>query len=391
MWQAFRSDWLIRPAVALLTATSCVAGLELAARVILPEQLAEPCLTPAGTSRADCVSQMKAAEGPWTSVAFNACGSRSIHPCEALPTEERVVVIGSSVSRGFAVSYQDMFAPRAEAMLAQVCSTPVVFQNLVIRWPTEPDSAAWSNVTAAAHEALALRPKTILMFVTAWDLSQYHDESSAAASRSGWKATYVFRVLSSIARTVHQAREGSRFVLAMRHFLSRRDQVYVDGQLSKGDETDYLRSAWSMAWNARIAMVAHFAEPVAAEAREAGANFAIVYVPFELDVLLAERKAVAEDTNPFALPDRLGAAALSHNWQFIDTLPTFAEANPHHLRFYRINGHPNAVGHGAIARAIAHALTEDAAFCSPPGARAPEAVPPTPASDAGVRDTQIIK
>jgi hypothetical protein len=358
MWPALRSDWVVLPAVALLTAASCIAGLELAARLVMPEQLAEPCQTPAGTFRAGCVSHMKAAEGPWTTVAFNDCGSRSIHPCEALPTEERVVVIGSSVSRGFAVRYQDMFAPRAEAMLARACSTPVVFQNLAIRWPTEPDSAAWSNVTAAAREAAALRPRTILMFVTAWDLSQYHEEGSAAA-RSGWKATSVFRVLSSIARTVRQAREGSRFVLAMRYFLNRREQVYVDGQLSKADETGYLRSAWSTAWDARIAMAARFAEPVAAEARVAGANFAMVYVPFEVDVLLAERNAVEADTNPFALPNRLGAAASSHNWQFIDTLPTFAEADPHHLQFYRINGHPNAVGHAAIARAIAHALAED--------------------------------
>ena len=365
MWPAFGSDWVVLPLVALLTATSCVAGLELAARLVMPEQLVETCQTAAGASRAGCVFHMKAAEGPWTTVAFNACGSRSIHPCEALPTEERVVVIGSSVSRGFAVPYQDMFAPRAEAMLDRACSTRVVFQNLTIRWPTEPDSAAWSYVTTAAHEAAALRPKTILMFVTPWDLSQYHEDSSAAAARSGWKATSVFQVLSSIARTVRQAREGSRFVLAMRHFLNRRDQVYVEDQLKKGDETGYLRSAWSAAWDARIAMVARFAEPVAAEARLAGANFAIVYVPFELDVLLAERKAVEADTDPFALPNRLDTAASSHSWQFIDTLPSFTQADPHDPQFYRINGHPNAVGHAAIARAIAHALAGDADFCSP--------------------------
>jgi hypothetical protein len=364
MWPALRSDWVVVPAVALLTAASCVAGLELAARLVMPERLAETCQTPTGSFRADCVFHMKAAEGPWTTAAFNACGSRSVHPCEALPTEDRVVVIGSSVSRGFAVPYQEMFAPRAEAMLARACATRVVFQNLAIRWPTEPDGAAWSNVTAAAHEAAALRPKTIMMFVTPWDLSQYHEDSSAAVPRSGWKATSVFRALSYIARTVRQARESSRFVLAMRHFLNREDQVYVDDQLRKGDETDYLRSIWSAAWNTRIAMVARFADLVAAEARLAGANFALVYVPFEPDVLLAEHQAVETETNPFALPDRLDAAAASHNWQFIDTLPTFAEADPHHLQFYRINGHPNAAGHVAIARAIAHVLAGDAAFCS---------------------------
>jgi hypothetical protein len=366
MWPAFRSDWVVLPAVALLSAASCVAGLELAARLVMPEQLAETCQTPAGSFRAGCISHMKAAEGPWITAAFNACGSRSIHPCEPLPTEERVVVIGSSISRGYGVGYQEMFAPRAEAMLAQACSRPVVFQNLSIRWPTEPDGADWSNVTAAAHEAAALRPKTILMFVTPWDLSQYH-EDSPAAPRSGWKATSVFRVLSSIARRVRQARERSRFVLAMRHFLNRQDQVFVDGDLRKGDETDYLRSAWSATWNARIAMVARFAEPVAAQAHLVGANFAMVYIPLEPDVLLAEHKAVEADTNPFALPNRLAAAASSNNWQFVDTLPTFAEADPHHLQFYRINGHPNAVGHAAIARAIAHALAGDAAFCSPSG------------------------
>jgi hypothetical protein len=364
MWPALRSNLIVLPAITLLTAAACIAGFELAARLVMPEQLAEPCQTPTGSFRAGCVSRMKAAEGPWITAAFNACGSRSIHPCEALPTEERVVVIGSSISRGYGVHYRDMFAPRAEAMLAQACSTPVAFQNLSIRWPIEPDSAAWSNVTAAAHEAAALHPKTIMMFVTPWDLSQYHEDNSAAP-RSGWKATSVFRMLSSIARTVRLAREHSRFVLAMRHFLNRQDQVFVDGYLMKGDETDYLRSGWSAAWNARIAMVARFVEPVVAEARLAGADFAVVYIPLEPDVLLAEHKAVQADTHPFALPERLAAAASSHNWQFVDTLPTFAAADPHRLQFYRINGHPNAVGHAVIARAIAHALAGDPAFCSP--------------------------
>jgi hypothetical protein len=363
MGLALRSDWVVLPAVALLTAAACIAGFELAARLVMPEQLAETCQTPAGSFRAGCVSRMKAAEGPWITVAFNACGSRSSHPCEALSAQERVVVIGSSISRGYGVHYQDMFAPRAEAMLGEACSTPVAFQNLSIRWPTEPDSAAWSNGAIAAHEAAALHPKTIMVFVTPWDLSQYH-EDSAAAPRSGWKATTVFQVLSSIARTVRLAREHSRFVLAMRHFLNRQDQVFVDGHLMKGDETDYLRSGWSAAWSARIAMVARFVEPIAAEARRAGANFAVVYIPLEPDVLLAEHKAVEADTNPFALPDRLGAAASSHNWQFVDTLPTFAAADPHHLQFYRINGHPNAVGHAVIARAVARALAGDAAFCT---------------------------
>jgi hypothetical protein len=364
MWPALRSDWVVLPAVALLTVTACIAGLELAARLVMPEQLAESCETPAGSIRADCVSRMKAAEGPWVTVAFNACGSRSTHPCEALSTEERVVVIGSSISRGYAVRYQDMFAPRAEAMLAQACSMPVAFQNLAIRWPTEPDGPAWSNVTAAAREAAALHPRIIMMFVTPWDLSQYH-EDGPAAPRSGWKATSVFQVLSSIARTVRLAREHSRFVLAMRHFLSRRDQVFVDGHLMKGDETDYLHSTWSAAWNTRITMLDRVAESVAAEARLAGANFAMVYIPLEPDVLLAERKAVEADTNPFALPDRLAVAASNHSWQFVDTLPAFAATDSHHLQFYRINGHPNAVGHAAIAHAIAHALAGDEAFCSP--------------------------
>jgi hypothetical protein len=364
MRPAFRSDWVVLPAVALLAAASCVAGLEVAARLIMPEQLAETCQTPAGSFLAGCVSRMKAAEGPWITVAFNACGSRSIYPCEALPAEERVVVIGSSISRGYGVRYQDMFAPRAEAMLAQACSMPVAFQNLSIRWPTEPGGAAWSNVAAAAHEAAALHPKTIMMFVTPWDLSQYHEDSSAAPV-SGWKATSMFRVLSSVARTLRLAREHTRFVLVMRHFLNRRDQVFVDGHLTKGDETDYLRSGWAAAWSARITMVARFAEPVAAAARLAGANFAIVYIPLEPDVLLAENKAVEADTNPFALPNRLAAAASSYNWQFVDTLPTFAAADPHRLQFYRINGHPNAMGHAVIARAIANALAGDAAFCSP--------------------------
>jgi hypothetical protein len=368
----FAPDWILLPAVALATFAGCLVGLELAARVLWPQQIVEACLTPSGAARGGCSYRMKAAEGPWVTVSFNACGSRSAHACDALPAGQRVVVLGSSVTRGYGVSYQDMFAPRAEAILSRACSTPVEFQNLSLRWPTGPDDSAFADVRSAAGRAAALHPRIVILVVTQWDMYEYV-EPAPAAQTSGPRAWPAIGALSwlrdhmqwRIDAPMKLVRDRSRIVLAMRGFLNRDDQEYVKLYHTAGDISGYLQPVLPPSWTARVEMVERFAEPIAAEAARSGATFAVAYVPPEPQVLLARGLAADPEFDAYALSRAFRKAFSERGWGFFDVLPAFDAPGAPKLQFYRINGHPNAAGHAAIALGMAEALANDRGVCRP--------------------------
>jgi hypothetical protein len=382
----FTPDWIVLPAVAAVTAVCCLIGLEVGARVLLPQQILEPCQTATGASRGGCSFRLKTAEGPWTTVSFNACGSRSIHPCDAIPADDRVVVLGSSITRGYGVSYEDMFSARAEAALDHDCAAPVEFQELSLRWPLSPRDDAWSDVRTAARAAIALHPKLVLLFVTQWDMYEYSDATPAASGQAPKATNPIWkihdRVQGLIDAQMKRVRDDSRFVLGMRTFLSRDDQEDVKIYHSAGDMSDFLKPALTPVWNTRVDMVARFAEPIAEKAAEAGVPFAVVYIPPEPPVLLARGFAKEPADDPFALSRSLQREMSDHGMGFIDTLPAFAAPGAPRSQFYRVNGHPNAAGHAAIARALTETLARDDRFCrssaAPAGPAAAPMLKPTP-------------
>jgi hypothetical protein len=381
----FRLDWIVLPALAAATAICCLVGLEAGARLLLPQQILEPCQMASGASRGGCSFRLKTAEGPWTTVSFNACGSRSIHPCDPVAAADRVVVLGSSITRGYGVSYEDMFSSRAEAVLDRACSSPVEFQELSLRWPLSPDDGAWSDVRTAARQAIALHPKMVLLFVTQWDMYQYSEAPpapKAPLSRAGNPISAVHdRLQGLVDAQMKRVRDDSRFVLAMRTFLSRNDQEDLKIYRSAGDMSDFLKPVQTPAWKARVDMVGRFAEPIAEKAAEAGVPFAVVYIPPEPPVLLARGFAKASDEDPFALSRSLQRRIADRGMGFIDTLPAFAAPDAPRLQFYRVNGHPNAAGHAAIARALEESLSRDR-FCR-------SSAPPAPAGGPLLKATPV--
>jgi hypothetical protein len=359
----FGPDWIVLPALAAATALCCLVGLEAGARVLLPQQILEPCQTPTGASRAGCSFRLKTAEGPWTTVSFNACGSRSVHPCDGVPADDRVVVLGSSITRGYGVSYEDMFSARAEAVLDRACASPVEFQELSLRWPQSPGDSAWTDVRATARQAIALHPKMVLLFVTQWDMYQYSDAAPEAAAQEPAAPSVGSRVQGLIDAQMKRVRDDSRFVLAMRTFLSRDDQEDLKIYRSAGDMSGFLKPVQTPVWKSRIEMVARFAEPIAQKAAEAGTPFAVVYIPPEPPVLLARGFAKASNEDPYALSRSLQRQTAARGMSFIDTLPAFAAPAAPRSQFYRVNGHPNAAGHAAIARALEVSLARDDRVC----------------------------
>ncbi len=102
-----RRDWLLMPAVSLLTALTMTASAETFCRIVWPASEADTCSSPTG-NRANCVVRMKNAEGPEYEYRFNECGYRSDTSCrEKPPGATRLVSMGTSIGMGLFVPAQD--------------------------------------------------------------------------------------------------------------------------------------------------------------------------------------------------------------------------------------------------------------------------------------------
>jgi hypothetical protein len=368
-----RPDFVLLPALAFLTVIACVTGAEFAARVVMPEQLVEVWAIKASLDyRPDCVSKMKAAEGDWATVRYNDCGLRSGQSCVKRPQALRITTLGTSISRGYAVEYREMYAPEVENVLTGFCHRLVDIQNVSVAWPNGPLDSAWRSIGERLELARALRPNLLVLFVSPWDLLKYYEAApprifADQASRFGGTAGIgVFSLLSGIAHYLRELREQSRFVLAGRHFLYRNDEYFLEGYLSQGDASDYLRVPLSSAWQSRLAMFEKFVEPIGAAAAEMNVPLAVIFVPMEQQILLARASRKRDPSIEFgALQRQLASISEWHGWKFIDTSLAFAEAPPIGPFFYRVNGHPTGIGHSLIAKSLTSYLTtgSDAMRC----------------------------
>jgi hypothetical protein len=159
-------------------------------------------------------------------VPYNECGYRTAERCGSKPPNGiRVAVLGTSISRSYAVAYEESWAARATAELTKRCGRPVEFQNVSMMWK-EPRGPAWDQFDSKVDEALGLGPDVILLMLAPWDIWKYGGEavqSSAGASPAARspKREWVpfYQPLHEAAETFRRLREDSRAVLVLRHLI----------------------------------------------------------------------------------------------------------------------------------------------------------------------------
>jgi hypothetical protein len=359
-----RRDIVIMPLLAVISFAGCLAAAEIISRFLMPQQFDDRCaLVVSSGFKPDCVSSMKVAEGPKVISVYNECGSRSPKSCgEPAGDEFRVAVMGTSISRGYAVDYENTYAPRAERKLGELCHRPVNFQMVDIAWPKFPDDPKTAAFVTQARKALDLHPGILLVFVSSWDLFKYNEPAAAnekenAGLAGGWKSKAPFKYIVSMVHKFRDMREQSTFVLLTRHVLYRNDAYFLQSYLSNQDESDYIRTPLSPAWDARMSMLERVLAPVGEAAANANRPLALVYAPMEAQVLLARKGKQSDNLDPYLFERSLASVAKRHHWSFIDTTPVFVAAPPRQLNYYRVNGHPNANGQRLLGDGIVAAIT----------------------------------
>jgi hypothetical protein len=342
-----RDLWLL-PLIALSTILALFAVAEAGARIGWPEQKFNSCEIPDRALgyrfKPNCTSVMKAAEGPWFTNSYNGCGYRSAQPCTPTPAgTRRIALIGSSTAEGYLVPYPDTIGARLAQDLSVRCSTPVEVQNL-----GGLGYFASDKLMRRFEEALTLRPSTVLLAVTPYDLQtgieeDDPDQKARSATSSPW---------GSRDRLFYALRESRTFAVAQ-HFHFQDMRTYLPLYLRYGDKADFLRPPFTPAWQERLRRFEAVVGKMSAYARKSGTSFVIAFVPQEAEIALMARHPMPPGIDPGALPHAIAAIAARQGVNFIDTSDALRTRPRPEQLYYQVDGHLSGAGQPLAAALIA--------------------------------------
>jgi hypothetical protein len=378
-----RSDIVRLPAIAL--ATWLVVGMagEGLARLYYAEQQQDRCQIfdmTGGSFAPNCHSRIKMFESTWVDNDYNDCGYRSAHSCRTREAGSlRIAVMGTSVSRGLWLSYDESVVGRMEHTLSIDCRRPVDVQNVALAdtiWdtPTRP-LPLWHHIADRLGEAITLRPDAVVLVLSPFDLANYislQDLAPAAGKASPVEPSSSLR--SFVSNLLKQTKDffanESRFILVARHYAYRDDQRYLTHEIGRVDASDYLRPPFSPAWTLRLKVADDTIGRMADQAKAAGLPFIVALMPHRPQAMLSVLDADRHDTDPLALGDALRQIAIAHHAQFVDVTKSASQSSKPGDLFFVINGHPTDQGDATLASAVGHEIeinTPSFSSCNPLG------------------------
>ncbi len=353
-----KRDYILLPLLSLLTILFIFAGTEYFTRLIWAEQQDDPCFVNdpiAGSHfKPNCSSRAKNAEGPWVDYHYNECGYRSTASCGPKPPgTSRIVLMGSSVTQGLFVPYEDTFFARAERKLAQSSDHRTEFQNLGVQ--NSSPLYAYRRV----GEALALKPNAVLFLLTPWDLEQKMDPKQLAERNSaGLDAAPApaAAVQPSLLKRVQMTLTQSRTVLVAQHFLFQNEDTFTKLYLLYGDKADFLRSPLTPAWEKRFADFDVLIGDMADKFKQAGVPLILMAVPSRAEAVLLSAPHIPAGVDPFLFGERIQQIAEKHGLGYVDVMHRFSRIPQSEKLFYVVDGHITAEGQSVLGDAVAQTL-----------------------------------
>jgi hypothetical protein len=360
---SWRDAWLL-PLIAVCTTLILLVLAEGVARTAFPERKENACVVYdhgiyGHHYKPNCISTMKAAEGPWYTNRYNECGYRSNTSCGPVaPGVRRIALVGSSVSEGYLVEYPHTFAAQLGDDLTAMCRAPVDVQNL------GATGYIGRLLVPRMAEALRLKPQAVLYFLSPYEVQLQLDRqafrfpdssidpplvqpiSSVAAQPTALSKDQLRQVVSDLIRE-------SRAVAVAQHFMFGNLPLYLSIYLNFGDKADFLRPPFTPLWQARLRQVDMLFAALAEQAHQAGVPLILVFVPHQAEIAVEAGEAKAAGIDPRAFPAALEASAIRHGAVFIDSSEILEKQPDPAGLFYRVDGHPSGKGQPIIARYVA--------------------------------------
>ena len=355
-----RRDYFLLPLLSLLTIVFIFAATEFTTRLTWTtiEQgycmMLDPASGPHGVP--DCTSIIKLAEGKRAVLHFNNCGYRSEAPCGPKPPGTfRIAVLGSSISEGYGIPYEEMFATRMAQALSQSCHKPVEFQNL------GADGCPPAFTYRHVDEALRLRPDAIVMTLNPWDVEQEIDPAVLGLLPRQPPPTNqppAPAIHLSLLQKLQARVRNSRTMLVAQHFLLQNRDAFLKLYLfAGGDHTAFVRYPFTPAWERRLEMTDVLLGEMARKIHAAGVPFVLVAVPERAQTMMLHVPDLPRGIDPYAFTRRFENICVKYGIVFIDGLKVFKRAGAPDNLFYVVDGHITPEAHNLLAQAISREFT----------------------------------
>jgi hypothetical protein len=384
-----RRDWVLLPALSLLTICFMAVSAELLSRWLYPVTQVgfQNCFVtndPTGVAavKANSVCWEQSAESALkVEYRFNHRGHRAdAELSPKLPGVYRIVLIGSSFTQGLFVPREKTFAALLPAELSMETGRRVEVYNEATGGKFRGGPFPSQNSAQHFDEVLAAQPDLVLWVITPNDVMNagskenadshnsgglQRDPQSARASakpRSCWNKFTASIAEGTFGERLRSRWEETRTSIVLNHLLiaSESQDEYIQSYLRNGDNANSLKTEPDAKWQMQLQYFDAELAEIAGLAKNAGLPLVAVFVPNRAQAAMISKGEWPAGYDPFQLENEVRDSVVSHGGHFIDILPDYRGVPSPERDYFPVDGHPDADGQAIISRFLAKELTSGA-------------------------------
>jgi hypothetical protein len=365
-----RRDWILLPALAILTIAALVSITHFVARRLFSASMnSSACLIlndPATGVRGvpNSVCWEKVPEDELVEYRFDNCGYRSAMRCgPKAPGTFRIVMTGSSVAIGERVPVEKTFAALLPTLLQERTGRHVELYNEGMAYGFPRSTALRFN------DVLAQQPDLILWVLTPTDIGEGEIVLAEDATPHSSETSKISKILSKLREAITTNSIGDRLrnhvelsltgIMLQHAFYKYESQdQYIKSYLMGSDRvTGFLKSDMSALWKSHIEEFDRRVGEIAERASAAGATLVVVFLPNRPQAAMISRGDWPAGYDPYKLDHELAASVQTHGGIFVDILPGFRSIPRPEQYYLPVDGHPMAAAHAIFSKLLAEGLT----------------------------------
>ncbi len=381
-----RRDWVLLPAVSILTICLLAISAELLSRWLYPSTqvglqncfaMDDPTGDAAVKPNSVCWEQI-----PESSLKveyrFNRRGHRAGAELSPKPPDTyRIVLIGSSFTQGLFVPREKTFAALLPEELSKKTGRKIEVYNEATGGKFRGGPFPTQNSAQHFDAVLAAQPDLILWVITPTDVinapskekadsphrgTLQEDPRSATGSakpRSFWSNFRASIAKGTFGERLKSRWEETRTSIVLKHLLiaSESQDEYIKSYLRNGDDADFLKTKPDAKWQMQLQYFDAELAEITGLAKNAGVNLVAVFVPNRPQAAMISKSDWPAGYDPFTLEDEVRDSVVSDGGHFIDILPDYRGIPSPERDYFPVDGHPDADGQAIIFRFLAKELT----------------------------------